>query len=147
MRVDIVQTTHKGIGVVARHALAPGIAIARYEFKVVKRALAPPGDFRVEVDRKHVGKIDARSFAPPIGAVANVGALLNEPDDDDEGETPNCRSTPTQFWGTPARRRGAFILKTTRAVAAGEELTWAYGPNYRRAEYHRRAPGVRAARA
>jgi hypothetical protein len=122
----------KGLGVVARRALPANRVVARYEFRVVLRARAPPGEYRVEVDRKHVGKLDGGSFGPPYGVVAQVGALLNEPSED---ETPNCVRSDSEYWGPPSHRRGAFVLYTTRPVAPYEELTWDYGPTYGRRAY------------
>ena len=123
----------KGLGVVARRALPANRVVARYEFRVVLRARAPPGEYRVEVDRKHVGKLDGGSFGPPYGVVAQVGALLNEPS---EGVAPSC--VRSAGWLDPpgrARRRGAFNLVTCEAVRAGEELTWDYGRTYGRRSY------------
>ena len=130
--VCVMEIPGKGLGVVARRALPANCVVARYEFRVVLRARAPPGDYRVEVDSKHVGKLDAGSFGPPVDVVARVGALLNEPT---VGETPNCVRSTSVYWGPPSHRRGAFVLRTTRPVALGEELTWDYGPTYGRRPY------------
>ena len=59
----------KGLGVVARRtrSLPAGTIVARYEFRVVGRSRDPPGDYRIDVTRYLVGKLDARSesFGPP----------------------------------------------------------------------------------
>ena len=132
LEVEVTEVPFKGLGVVARRPIPAGTLVARYEFKVVRKAHASPGDYRVGVDANRVGKIDARTFSPPTGAIANVGALLNEPN---EGEAPNCRRLASRYWGAPSSRRGAFHLQTTRDVPAGEELTWDYGPSYGRRVY------------
>jgi hypothetical protein len=80
-----------------------------------------------------VGKIDMRTFGPPINGVALVGALLNEPS---LGVAANC--VRSVGWNDPpgsSHRRGAFNLVTCRAVQAGEELTWNYGSTYGRRSY------------
>ena len=74
----------KGLGVVARRtrSLPAGTIVARYEFRVVDRSRDPPGDYRIDVTRYLVGKLDARSETElrttPVDGVANVGPLLNE---------------------------------------------------------------------
>ena len=103
--------------------------MARYEFRVVDRARAPPGDYRVDVTRYLVGKLDARSFGPPVDGVANVGPLLNEATTM-SGEVTNCDRTATELTGSQGHRRGAFFLCTTREVHVGQELMWDYGTNY-----------------
>ena len=124
----------KGLSVVARRQLAAGTVVARYEFRVVLRSRAPPGDYRVDVNRQCVGKLDARSFGPPEDGVAQVGALLNEPTHS-IGENANCERLESEYFGPASHRRGAFLLRTTRAVSVGEELTWDYGAGYGRREY------------
>ena len=119
----------KGLGLVARYALPAGTIVARYEFRVVYRTRAPPGDYRVDVTRVLVGKLDARSFGPPINGVANVGALMNEASAG-AGEVVNCARTASELTGSQGHRRGAFFLRTTREVHVGQELVWDYGPTY-----------------
>ena len=127
----------KGVGVVARRNLPAGTVVAAYSYRIVKRSTCPPGDYRVEVAgvRGVVGKIDAHTFRPPSSdGVAQVGALLNEPS---KTEIANC--VRNAGWNDPqlrAHRRGHFELVTSRAVLAGDELTWDYGRKYRR-EYER----------
>ena len=79
--VCVAEVPGKGLGVLARHALPAGTVVAEYRFRLVKRAACSPGDYRVEVRgaRGMVGKMDARTFGPPIDGVAQVGPLLNEP--------------------------------------------------------------------
>lgn len=131
-QVEVTAVQGKGLGVVARGPIPKGTSCARYEFKVVLKARAPAGDYRVGVDAYHVGKIDTATFAPTSCAVANVGALLNEPN---EGEEPNCRRLKSEYWGPMSSRRGVFYLQTVRHVKAGAELTWDYGQSYGRREY------------
>lgn len=133
--VCVVEVPGKGIGVVARRGLPAGTLVADYTFRLVVRARCRPGDYRVLVsgERCCVGKIDARTFGPPIDGVAQVGALLNEPS---PGMTANC--VPRAGWTDPAGlviRRGSFSLVTRRAVDVGEELTWHYGRTYGRRSY------------
>ena len=128
--ICVVDVPGKGLGVVARRALPAGTVGAECTFRLVRRAQCPPGDYRVQVRgaRGYVGKIDARTFGPPSGGVAQVGALLNEPS---QGVAPSC--VRSAGWLDPpgrARRRGAFNLVTCEAVRAGEELTWDYGRTY-----------------
>ena len=137
--ICVSAVANKGLGVTARRALRAGTAVARYEFRVVRRASAAPGDYRVEIGlHGRVGKPDARSFGPLAaqpGGVAKVGPLLNEPSAS-AGETANCvRAANEPFWGPPSHRRGAFVLRLTRDVLPGEELTWAYGETYGRRSY------------
>ena len=73
--ICVAKIDGKGLGVVARYTLPAGTTVARYEFRVVSRGHAPPGDYRVDVTRYLVGKLDARSFGPPVEGVANVGPL------------------------------------------------------------------------
>ena len=96
--------------------------MARYEFRVVSRGHAPPGDYRVDVTRYLVGKLDARSFGPPVDGVANVGPLLNEATTK-SGEVTNCARTATELTGSQGRRRGAFFLCTTREVHVGHRTS------------------------
>ena len=114
---------------VARYTLPAGTTVARYEFRVVSRRRAPPGDYRVDVTRYLVGKLDARSFGPPVEGVANVGPLLNEATTR-SGEVTNCARTASELTGSQGHRRGAFFLRTTREVHVGQELMWDYGANY-----------------
>ena len=133
----------KGVGVVARRGLPVGTVVAKYNYRIVKRSTCPPGDYRVEVAgvRGVVGKIDAHTFGPPNSdGVAQVGALLNEPS---KGETPNCvRNAGSNDSQPRAHRRGYFELVTSRAVLAGDELTWDYGRKYRREYEHGDAHGA-----
>jgi len=133
LQVEVTEVPGKGLGVIARRPIPAGTLVARYEFKVVRKTHVSPGDYRVGVDAKHVGKIDARTFSPPTGNIANVGALLNEPND--QSEDPNCRRLVSEYWGQSSSRRGAFYLQTMRDVQAGEELTWFYGSSYGRRRY------------
>ena len=57
--VCVAEVGGKGLGLVARHTLPAGTVVARYEFRVVDRARAPPGDYRIDVTRHLVGKLDA----------------------------------------------------------------------------------------
>jgi len=133
----------KGVGVVARRNLPAGTVVAAYSYRIVKRSTCPPGDYRVEVAgvRGVVGKIDAHTFRPPSSdGVAQVGALLNEPS---KTEIANC--VRNAGWNDPqlrAHRRGHFELVTSRAVLAGDELTWDYGRKYRREYEHGNAHGA-----
>ena len=135
--VCVVEVPGKGLGVLARRALPAGTVVAEYRFRLVKRAACSPGDYRVEVRgaRAMVGKMDGRTFGPPIDGVAQVGPLLNEPS---AGAPPNC--VRRAGWVDPpagrgGHRRGAFRLVTREAVRAGEELTWDYGATYGRRAY------------
>ena len=135
--VCVAEVPGKGLGVLARRALPAGTVVAEYRFRLVKRAACSPGDYRVEVRgaRGMVGKMDARTFGPPIDGVAQVGPLLNEPS---AGALPNC--VRRAGWVDPpvgrgGHRRGAFRLVTREAVRAGEELTWDYGATYGRRAY------------
>ena len=134
VRVYVVNIPGKGLGVVAKRDLPEHTIVARYEFRVVQRARAPAGQFRVDVDRKHIGKPYLSTFKPPIGGVANVGALLNEPTAS-MGQTANCTRSASQYWGRHPHKIGAFVLRTTQPVMTGEELTWNYGPGYGRRAY------------
>ena len=127
--ICVAKIDGKGFGVVARRTLPSGTIVARYEFRVVSRGHAPPGDYRVDVTRYLVGKLDARSFGPPVDCVANVGPLLNEATTM-SGEVTNCVRTATELTGSQGHRRGAFFLCTTREVHVGQELMWDYGTNY-----------------
>ena len=127
--VCVAEVGGKGLGLVARHTLPAGTVVARYEFRVVDRARAPPGDYRIDVTRHLVGKLDARSFGYPIDGVANVGALMNEASAG-AGEVVNCARTASELTGSQGHRRGAFFLRTTRAVHVGQELVWDSGPTY-----------------
>ena len=60
--ICVAKIDGKGLGVVARYTLPAGTTVARYEFRVVSRRRAPPGDYRVDVTRYLVGKLDVRSF-------------------------------------------------------------------------------------
>ena len=80
----------KGLSVVARRQLAAGTVVARYEFRVVLRARASPGDYRVDVNRQWVGKLDARSFGPPVdGVLTEAHGSLHD--------TPKCAETGFSF--------------------------------------------------
>ena len=127
--ICVAKIDGKGFGVVARRTLPSGTIVARYEFRVVSRGHAPPGDYRVDVTRYLVGKLDARSFGPPVEGVANVGPLLNEATTR-SGEVTNCARTASELTGSQGHRRGAFFLRTTREVHVGQELMWDYGANY-----------------
>ena len=128
--VCVAKTDGKGLGVVARYTLPASTIVARYEFRVVDRARAPPaGGYRVDVTRYLVGKLDAHSFGPPVGGMANVGALLNEATTR-VAEVTNCARTASELTGSQAHRRGAFFLRTIREVHVGQELVWDYGPTY-----------------
>ena len=133
--ICVAEVDGKGLGVVARRSLPAGTIVARYEFRVVERARAPPGDYRVDVSRRLVGKVDARSFGPPVEGVANVGALLNEATAG-TGEVTNCARTGSVFSGSQGHRRGASVLHTTHTVRVGEELTWDYGKGYGKREHY-----------
>ena len=133
--ICVAEVDGKGLGVVARRSLPAGTIVARYEFRVVERARAPPGDYRVDVSRRLVGKVDARSFGPPVDGVANVGALLNEATAG-TGEVTNCARTGSVFSGSQGHRRGAFVLHTTHTVRVGEELMWDYGKGYGKREHY-----------
>ena len=113
--ICVAEIDGKGLGIVARRTLPVGTIVARYEFRVVDSARAPPGDYRVDVAPKLIGKLDARSFGPPVEGVANVGALLNEASTR-AGEITNCERTESEFSGSLGHRRGAFLLRTTRIV-------------------------------
>ena len=133
--VCVAEVPGKGLGVVARRGLPAGTLVADYSFRLVSRARCRPGDYRVRVSgaRGCVGKIDARTFGPPIDGVAQVGALLNEPS---LGTKANC--VPKAGSMDPigsAIRRGSIALVTNREVHVGEELTWCYGRSYGRRSY------------
>ena len=138
--VCVAEVAGKGLGVLARRALPhAGVVVAEYAFRVVKRAACPAGDYRVELPRGcgaargRMGKLDARTFGPPRGGVAQVGPLLNEPS---VGTTANCVQRCGRVDPPGSKhRRGAFLLVTSRPVRAGEELTWWYGESYGRRQY------------
>lgn len=135
--VCVTDVPGKGLGVVARRSLPAGTVVAEYNFRVVKRATCPPGDYRVEVTSAQglVGKIDARSFGPPTNGLAQVGPLMNEPS---KWHAANCERSAgwlAPAAGRAARRRGSFVLVTRAAVPAGAELTWDYGASYGRRAY------------
>ena len=114
--ICVAKIDGKGLGVVARYTLPADTTVARYDSRVVSRGHAPaPGDYRVDVTRYLVGKLDARSFGQPVDGVANVGPLLNEATTR-SGEVTNCARTATELTGSQGHRRGAFFLRTTREV-------------------------------
>ena len=45
--ICVAKIDGKGLGVVARYTLHAGTIVARYEFRVVDRAHAPPGDYKL----------------------------------------------------------------------------------------------------
>ena len=133
--VCVTEVPGKGLGVIARRTLPAGMLVADYSFRLVSRARCRSGDYRIVVAgaRGSVGKIDSRTFGPPIEGVAQVGALLNEPS---VGMKANCEPKAGQMDPIgSANRRGSIALVTKQKVQVGEELTWFYGRSYGRRSY------------
>ena len=136
MSVRAVQTEGKGLGVVSRRPIEAGALVAKYLTRTFVKRSHVHSEY--SVDRKgdpaHVNDLFAGSFpAPGTDNVPFIGPLANEVSLGEEGGTYNTELK--LIHDDPSQRLTLYGLFATRAIAAGEDITWWYGASYRRSGY------------
>jgi len=145
LKVKLVKTEDKGLGVFATKDINKGETIAYYKFKVFREnTYESPTNFvySFEVYKKNgepykrlIGDIDEESFPDPIDSISFWGPFINEPSQNQRINADidvNLKENyENKTFSSPGESM-VYKIVATKKIRPGEEILWYYGKDYPR---------------